>query len=126
MIDFDALVLAPTFQTFGELVTYRSGTGAVRTLTGIFDEKFLEMRIEEDGNQVATGRPMLALRAAEIGFGLPTLSELFTVRGRLWRVSDPAEPDGKGHVRVPLQLATDGEMQGAPTPPIAPPAALWP
>jgi hypothetical protein len=42
---------------------------------------------------------------------MPAQGELFSVDGRLNAVSNPAEPDGHGHVKVPLRFASDAEAQ---------------
>jgi hypothetical protein len=42
---------------------------------------------------------------------MPAQGELFAVDSRLYAVSNPAEPDGHGHVKVPLRFASDQEAQ---------------
>ena len=37
MIDFDALVLAPAIQVFGEPATYTPDGGSPKAVTGVFD-----------------------------------------------------------------------------------------
>ena len=119
MIDFDALVLAPNFDVFGEQVTYVDGARHQTELVGVFDEKWTETVLDhESGLPIATSRPMVAVRASQIGPGRPSLGELFVIRGRFWRVSDPPAFDGKGHIRVPLGLATDGDKARVPTAPV--------
>lgn len=125
MIDFDAQVLGPCLATFGEQVIYLPAGGVPTPVVGVFDAKYTETRWDDEkGVEVTSSRPMLSFRTAAIGADRPTLSELFLLRGRAWRVSEPPIADGQGHVRVPLQLATDADAATPLAPPIPPAPVL--
>ena len=106
MIDFDALVLAPAHAIFGESVTYYPGSGPVTTLTGIFNDRYQETKLQ-DAVEVIDYRTVLNLRAALVDPD-PAQGELFRVRGILYVVTN-CEPDGIGDLRVTLRAATDRE-----------------
>lgn len=119
MIDFDNLVLAPAHQVFGEQVTYLPGGGGALLVVGVFDAHFQEDKLQ-DGLSVTETRPVLNVRASVLP-SLPAQGELFRIRGRLYAVSEPPEPDTVGDIRMYLRLANDAQAAIAPTAPVPPP-----
>ncbi len=112
MIDLDRYVLQPCMATWGRPVTYYSSTDPPLVLLAVFDDKYREETLQSMIGVVVGARPMLGLRAASLPGGrLPAQGELFAVDGRLYAVSNPAEPDGHGHVKVPLRFASDEEAR---------------
>jgi hypothetical protein len=112
MIDLDRCVLQPCMTTWGRRVTYYNSTDPPLVLMAVFDDKYREETLQSMFGAVVGARPMLGLRAASLPDGrLPTQGELFAVDGRLYAASNPAEPDGLGHVKVPLRFASDEEAQ---------------
>ena len=107
MVDFDALVLAPTHRTFGECVAYYAAIGTVTQVTGIFNDRYKETKFQ-DGIEVIDFRTVLNVRQALFPGGEPTQADLFLVRGVLYAVTN-VEPDGIGDLRVSLRSATDDE-----------------
>lgn len=98
--------------TWGRPVTYYSSTDPPLMLLAVFDDKYREETLQSMVGVVVGARPILGLRAASLPGGrLPAQGELFAVDGRLYAVSNPAEPDGHGHVKVPLRFASDEEAQ---------------
>ena len=106
-VDFDALVLAPAARVFGECVAYYPASGAATSVTGIFNDRYQETKLQ-DGLEVIDFRTVLNVRAATFPGGQPAQAELFRVRGILYVVTN-VEPDGIGDVRVTLRSATDTE-----------------
>jgi hypothetical protein len=94
--------------TWGQPTIYYSSTDPPLVLLAVFDDKYCEETLQSMADVVVGARPMLGLRAASLPGGRPpALGELFAVDGRLYAVSNPAEPDGHGHVKVPLRFASD-------------------
>ena len=106
-VDFDALVLAPAARVFGESVAYYPASAAATSVTGIFNDRFQETKLQ-DGVEVIDFRTVLNVRAVSFPNGGPQQAELFRVRGILY-VATNIEPDGMGEIRVTLRSATDAE-----------------
>ena len=114
MIDFDRYVLQAALATFGETVIYLNATQQPVSMQAVFDDRFRETTFR-DGVEVVETRPVLGMRAANFPVGqLPAQGELFQVQGRYYVISSPVEPDGHGHVKIPLRFATDIEAQRLP------------
>ena len=112
MIDLDRYVLQPCMATCGRPVTYYSSTDPPLVLLAVFDDKYREETLQGMAGVVVGARPMLGLRAASLPGGrMPAQGELFHIDGRLYAVSNPAEPDGHGHVKVQLRFASDEEAR---------------
>jgi hypothetical protein len=54
MIDWDALVVGPTTQAFGEPITYTPLYGRPIAITGVFDDAYLAEAMFEDGSSGVT------------------------------------------------------------------------
>ena len=112
VIDLDRHVLQPCMAAWGQLVTYYSSTDPPFVLLAVFDDKYREETLQGMTDVVVSTRPMLGLRAASFPDGrLPAQGELFLIDGRLYAVSNPAEPHGHGHIKVPLRFASDEEAR---------------
>jgi hypothetical protein len=112
VIDLDRYVLRPCMTAWGRPVTYYNSTDPPLELLAAFDDKYREETPQGMAGLAVGARPMLGLRAASLPGGqLPAQGELFLVDGRLYAVSNPAEPDGHGHVKVPLRFASDEEAR---------------
>lgn len=114
-IDFDALVLGPCMDTFGDPITWLPEVGEPIDMTGVFDDRFRETTYQ-DGVEVVDTHPVLGTRMVNFKGRLPLQGDLFMIPGRLspnaskavlYTIADPPKPDGKGHVRFDLRLATD-------------------
>lgn len=103
MIDWDALVLAPCENIFGEPVVFRPLNGEPLSVQGIFDRSFHELEEAEPSQRnvllVSVGLRLSQLpREPKEGdlLDVPRLSMQFKVR--------QARPDGKGSVRCMLNF----------------------
>jgi hypothetical protein len=115
MIDFDALVVGPCAATFGEPVTFMPAEGPPFPITAIYTDRFQESKFE-GGDEVVTARTMLGCQDSQFGANQPQQDDLFRVRGRLWRAADVL-PDGHGHTRIHIMLASDQEADLPEAPP---------
>lgn len=120
MIDLTKHVLRPCMTAWGERVAYHPGTGLPYHVNGVFDDRFIEQKFDpQTGMEVSTQRPSLGVLECDFLPGAPYLSEVFHIRGRLYRVVE-TQPDGHGHVQVHLQLATDADALRPMLPPHRP------
>ena len=110
-IDFNALVLGPTFDAFAEPVTFIPAAGGTITSLygpnqgrGIFDDGH---RIVDLGGDAPTsmGMPVLGVRLSEF-VTAPKQNDRVTVPsvGLTYIVKDD-EPDGHGHSLLRLEVA---------------------
>lgn len=102
MIDFDALVLAPCMETFGEPVSGVSQTfGAFTLPAAVFVAAYTQVKFENE-TPVSTTDPMLGARVSDFPSGLaPMQGDTFTIRGITYRAVDVNE-DSLGHVKIQL------------------------
>lgn len=70
-IDWDKNVLAPVMGVFGEPVTYMPATGSPFSITGVFDEAYTSVVMQEGGVPMTTESPLLGVRVAEFPQGRP-------------------------------------------------------
>jgi hypothetical protein len=111
-VNFDALVLGPTFDAFAEPVTFIPAAGGIITTyggpnigRGVFDHGHTLLEVQGDGAPVSTETPMLGIRLSEFSTApvqndqvyIPSVNSTYMVR-------DPM-PDGHGHARLMLSLA---------------------
>jgi len=112
VIDFDALVLGPSMQVFGALVTYEPAlsspvaAGGSFDVTAIFDDGFVSAGEFDQG--VITSNPRLGIQLSQFPAGFdPKLAQgdRFTVRktGRTYVVK-LGMPDGQGGARLDANL----------------------
>ena len=99
-IDFDALVLGPCMDSFGQPVTYVPGAGAPVAMVGIFDRAHTETDYEGDPPTIER-RPVLGCRAAAFPERDPAENEQFIIAGLYWAVKRVL-PDGRGHLKIYL------------------------
>lgn len=104
MIDWDAMVLGPLHEVFGEPVIYLPASGVpVQGLTGVFDDAYLaKVQLEDGSAGWTTAAPTLGIRLAEWGV-MPQQGEQITVirLAQTFIVTD-ARPDGHGEIRLIL------------------------
>ena len=110
-VDFNALVLGPTFDVFAEPVTFIPAAGGnITTLygpnagRGVFDEG-ATILVDIGGDvPTSTQAPVLGVRLSEFSTA-PQQNDKVTIPsvGRTYIVKDP-RPDGKGHALLVLQL----------------------
>lgn len=118
MIDFDATVLAAAGAAFGEQVTYLPGSGGALTVTGVFDDRWQEVKYQ-DGVEMVGTRTVLNLRQSALP-ALPVQGELLRIRGRIYVIAEPPEADTVGDVRLYLRAATDAQASVPLSAPTAP------
>ena len=107
MIDFDATVLAAANAAFGEPVIYYPFFAAPLALTGIFNDRYQETKFQ-DGVEIIETSIVLGIRAVLFA-SQPLQGSLFQIRGVLYLVSDPPEPDGLGDLKIRLRAASNDE-----------------
>jgi hypothetical protein len=114
-IDLDALVLTACMASWGQPVTFMPRSGLPQEgITARFEEKFREA-IFIDGNEIATGKPVLGAQASQF-LQQPQKEDTFEIQGRLWRVI-VVLPDGNGHLHIRLDLANDAQVAVPVIPP---------
>lgn len=107
MIDFDATVLAAAHAAFGEVAAYLPGAGGLYTVSGIFDDKWVDDKLQ-DGMQSVGTRTVLNVRRSDLPCD-PAQGDLLRIRGRVYAVTEPPEPDTYGDTRLYLRLADDAQ-----------------
>lgn len=110
-IDWDAFILDPVMEIFGEgvrsvetslpLYTPR-GRPAFRLPDAVFDEQYRRVVDQGDGSEVSTSTPVLGVRSSLFSRP-PTQGDrvLIPSNGKSYRVAD-AQADGHGHVLLVL------------------------
>ena len=107
-VDFDALVLAPVAAAFGTPVYYYTATtGPIGPLSGVFNDRYTEIKFQ-DGIQVVETSIVLGIRAALFAVQ-PVRNEWFRIKGILYRIQEPPEPDGMGDLKITLAAATNAD-----------------
>lgn len=111
-IDWDALVLAPVMEIFGEgaaadqstlpLYTPR-GLPGFRLADAVFDAEYQLVTVNDDGSSSTSYRPVLGVRLALFGARAPRQNDKVLVPsvGKTFVVKEP-RPDGHGHVLLVL------------------------
>ena len=107
MIDFDTLVVGPCMAVFGEPVLYQPLSGTPFTITGVFDEAYLEQAPYDaltPGNISGT-RPMLGVQVSQ--FPQPPLQDdvLTIVRTGVTYWVNEVRADSHGAARLLLSVA---------------------
>lgn len=104
--DWDAEVLAPVMEAFGQGVAYRPQAGSPFTLTdAVFDAQYSYVLRDKDGSEVTTTSPMLGVRASSCPVA-PRQSDRLTIQatGQEYIVKD-VRPDSHGHIVLLLNTA---------------------
>lgn len=105
-IDWDGLVLAPIMDEIGEVAQYAAPSQASFSLTGVFDREHVEVSFDAGGAAVSSRHPVFGCRTSAFPTGFtPTQGDYLTIQGATYRVMD-VQPDGRGHVFLPLVTAT--------------------
>ena len=99
MIDWDALVIGPCMETFGEAagVPYTRAGGATFTVDGVFDEGSINLRLVADPSFVENG-PVLGVRLSQFPTDYDPRNakdDTFVVRGVTYVVRE-GRPDSHG------------------------------
>ena len=106
MLDFDALVLGPVRDVFGEAVTLtRASDGAVVSLLGVFQEAYTVQAFGEDGRAThTTVAPNVGVRLSDMA-ALPARNDVITraKTGEQYLVVD-RKPDGLGWMSLVLKV----------------------
>lgn len=112
-VDFDALVLGPTFDAFAEPVVFTPAAGGIITTLngpnagrGVFDHGHRLLEIASDGLPTSTEVPVLGVRLSEFStppqqndlVQIPSVNATYVVRDTM--------PDGHGHSRLMLSFAS--------------------
>ncbi|OVE45591.1 hypothetical protein CBW21_22390 [Chromobacterium violaceum] len=108
MIDWDAAVLAPLQDVFGEPVTYTTTTGQSFAISGVFDEAYHAVDGLSGAIYTSTSQPVLGIRAAALPFP-PQASDFVTIlrTGIVYSVAD-VHPDGHGAIKLLLNYVSGG------------------
>lgn len=115
MIDFDATVLAACAAAFGETAYYYTALTGPFAVTGIFNDRYQETKLQ-DGIEVVDTSIVLGIRAAQFPVQ-PVQGDLFRIRTILYVISEPVEPDGLGDLRIRLRAASNEEAARLRLPP---------
>lgn len=115
MIDFDATVLAAANAAFGEPVYYYSALGGPFPVSGIFNDRYQELKFQ-DGIEVVDISIVLGTRANQYPVQ-PVQGDLFLVRKILYAIRAPVEPDGLGDLKIKLRAATNEDAARMRLPP---------
>lgn len=110
MIDWDALVVGPCMEAFGEKPeqrpSYVSPTGGVPVFfDAVFDDGYLGVVMGEGGPEIASIEPVLGVRLVQFPAGHPAQGGQVIVPrvAKTYRIAN-VEPDGKGWALLRLQL----------------------
>jgi hypothetical protein len=105
-LDFDALVVGPCMQAFGEPFDFLPQRGrAVPGLIGVYTDKYVETTFT-GGDEVTDTKTALGIQASQFPAALPAQNDRLRIRGRLWRIAEALE-DGHGHILLHIVLASD-------------------
>jgi len=105
-IDWDAKVIGPLENVFGEPATYLPAVGTAYAITGVFDSAYKDVTLIDIGIEANAVQPVLGVRAS--AFRVPPLqgdAVRITSVGKLFLVRD-VRPDGHGWIK--LMLADTG------------------
>lgn len=106
MVDWDALVLGPLQQVFGETVTFMPATGTPFAGTGIFDEAYREVDLA-GGEAVTTECPVLGIQTSAFQSpyqALPRQGDSLFIRGSTYVIRE-VQVDGHGGAKLLLNVA---------------------
>jgi hypothetical protein len=105
-INWDALVLAPCENVFGEPATYTPAAGGSFSITGVFDRAYKEVGLIDLDIGANTVQPVLGVRAAQ--FPVPPVQGdmVFIPSVNITYYVRDVRPDGHGSIK--LMLADSG------------------
>lgn len=109
MIDWDGAVLGPLMSVFGQEgdeIVFLPAAGAEVALPGaVFNEHYVAIRFDREGNEVATVKPALGVRAALFASPPKQGDRIrFGSTGAEYVVAN-VEDDGLGHLNLVLNKA---------------------
>ena len=104
MIDWDAVLLGPVQEVFGELVMYLPAVGSSFPITGVYDDAYRS--VDLSGMGVTSDMPVVGVRLAEFP-SLPRQGDQLTVQrtGATFDVKE-VQPDGHGWAMLKLNLVS--------------------
>ncbi len=105
-VDFDAILVAAN-AAFGEPVWYYTASTGPAALTGVFNDRYQETKLQ-NGDEVIGTKVVLSVRAAQF-FVQPVRDDQVIVRGIRYVVADAPEPDGMGDIMLTLRAATNAD-----------------
>jgi len=104
-IDWDAEVLGPCHETFGEPATFLPNEGGSSDIIGVFFNGFTQDVVLEDGSiGVNSVAPVFAVRSSQFGARPPVRNDSIKIasNGATYVIRD-VQPDGVGELRLQLQ-----------------------
>lgn len=106
-IDWDAKVLGPLEDVFGEPATYLPAVGGSYAISGVFDSAYKDVALIDVSLDANTVQPVLGVRAVAFT-GVPLQGDQVRIPsvGKLFLVRD-VRPDGHGWIK--LMLADTGQ-----------------
>lgn len=105
-IDFDALVLGPCRDTFGEKATYKPATGASFAISGVFDEAYRELTLLDTGDATSSDIPVLGVRLADFPAPPAQNDKLTIVSVNSTFIVKEVRPDGHGWAKLMLNFVS--------------------
>ena len=106
MIDWNAHVLMPLSNLFGEKIYYQPMDGDGFETIGIYDEAYREIASIGDGVAMSTECPTIGICAGNLSGHMPVEGDMVTLERtrEIFQVNN-VRPDGKGDYRLMLNLA---------------------
>lgn len=113
MIDWDALVIGPLLEVFGEAVqpTYTpvKAGGAPYAIDGVFDRAYLSVAQLDAVSAASTVKPVLGVRESEFS-APPQVDDLVYVPSvNLTYIVRNVESDGHGWAKLELNMVKSGQ-----------------
>lgn len=105
-VDFDALVLKPCQDKFGDPVTVTYAVGGTASVTGILDEGNKET-VVIDGVPVTESNPCIGIRESAFlsqSKALPKQFDKLVCKGKSFVIRE-VRPDNKGDLKIMLNYA---------------------
>lgn len=101
-IDWDANLLAPLFEQFGEPVNYRPKSGNAYDITGIFDRAYAQQVESLEGADINTTNPILGIRDSEFTVLPKKGDKVYIYRIDSLFIVSSVEPDSHGGSKLVL------------------------
>jgi hypothetical protein len=106
-IDWDGVVLGPVVTVFGEPALYSPADGAAYSITGVFDEAYQQIRLEDGQIPITTDLPVFGVRLAQFATPPRQGDQLSIVSNGTAYAIREVRPDGHGWAK--LMLNAPGE-----------------
>ncbi len=105
-IDWDALVIGPTFGVFAEPCTYMPAVGAPFAITGVFDREYQSLDLDQAGVASATRKPVLGVQLSQFATAPKPNDKVSIASVGITYVVRNVEPDGHGHAVLELNFVS--------------------